>query len=374
MIFIKSPDNMPDYAKRNFMRIPLFYGGRLSATIPLLVFARILGIIQKRDSARFLDAILIPDTLLPSDDSKPSADTLQVGGQAVIEGVMMRSPDYVSVAVRRPNGSIVLKREKLRPWTKRVRILGLPFIRGGVILIESLVLGVKALNFSSEIAMQDEKGKNQSAKPASGWIIGLTVVFAFLLGLALFFYLPLLLTEWMGIRNGIPFNLVDGCLRLLIFLIYLILISLWKEFRRIFEYHGAEHKSIFAYEADRPLTVNGVKSFTTHHPRCGTSFLLVVMLVSLVVFMMLGRPDSAVDRLIRFLFIPVIGGISYEIIKLSGKKYGKPLAQVLVAPGLWLQRITTKEPDDLQLEVALTALRSALDQKIGNDVETVSAS
>jgi len=350
MILPISFSKMTAFAKRNFIQIPLFYAIRLV------------------DSTRFIDAIrLLGGVPAP-------AHSAQVGGQAVIEGVMMRSPEYVSVAVRRPNGKIVLKRDKMQSWTKTFRVLGFPFVRGGVILIESLVLGVKALNFSSDIAMQEiEKDKNKPAKSASGWIIGSTVVFAFVLGLALFFYLPLKLTEWMGIQNGVAFNLVDGGLRLAIFLLYLGLISLWKEIRRIFEYHGAEHKSIFAYEAGRPLTLEGVKPFATHHPRCGTSFLLVVMLVSLVVFVMLGRPHTALDRLVRFLFIPVIGGISYEIIKLSGKKFGKPLAQVLVAPGLWLQRITTKEPDDGQIEIALTALKSALNQDIGSGVETVSA-
>ena len=173
-------------------------------------------------------------------------------------------------------------------------------------------------------------------------------------------------------QGGVLFNLVDGGIRLTFFLVYLLLISLWKEIRRIFEYHGAEHKSIFAYEKEQPLTVKGVRSFTTHHPRCGTSFLLVVMLVALCVFMLLGRPETIQDRFVRFLFIPVIGGISYEIIRLADKKIGRFIAKTLVAPGLWLQRITTKEPDDAQLEVALVALRSALNMDIEQEVEIYS--
>lgn len=300
------------------------------------------------------------------------AEKVQVGGQAVIEGVMMRSPDYVSVAVRKPDGKIVLKRDKYRSWTKRLKILGWPFFRGGVVLIESMVLGIKALNFSGDIAIAEEEKKenpDKEPKKRSPWLTAGTVVLALGLGFGLFFFLPLILTELTGVQSGVLFNLIDGAIRLTFFLIYLFLISLWKEIRRIFEYHGAEHKSIFAFEEGQPLTVESVNAYTTHHPRCGTSFLLVVMLVSLMIFIMLGKPTDWNARLIRFLFIPVIGGISYEVIRLSGKKYGKAIAKILVAPGLWLQRITTKEPDDEQLEVALVALRSALDQEVDDSVE-----
>jgi len=301
-----------------------------------------------------------------------SKEKKQVGGQAVIEGVMMRSPEYVSVAVRKPDGKIVLKRDPYVSWTKRIRVLGLPLIRGGIVLIESLVLGIRALSFSGDVAMAEvDEGKNPKKNPDKGsklWTGG-AVLLALGVGVGVFFFLPLFLTELTGVKGGVWFNLTDGGFRLVLFLGYLGLISLWKEIRRVFEYHGAEHKSVFAYEAGRPLTLDGVKSFSTHHPRCGTSFLLVVMLVSLVVFIFLGRPQDWGDRLIRFLFIPVIGGISYEVIRLSGTKYGKRIAQVLVAPGMWLQRITTREPDDSQLEVALVALRSALDRDVESEVE-----
>ncbi len=306
---------------------------------------------------------------------------IQVGGQAVIEGVMMRSPEFVSVAVRKPDGKITLKQKKYISFTKRLKFLGWPLIRGGVILIESLGLGIKALNFSADVAMTEieaEKGKPKSKKSKSSDFksnlsIAMTMLIAFGLGLLIFFYLPLLLTELTGVQSGILFNVIDGVIRLLFFLIYLGLISQWKEIRRIFEYHGAEHKSIFAYEQGRPLTLEGVKSFSTHHPRCGTSFLLVVMLVSVIVFVFLGKPENWGDRLIRFLFIPVIGGISYEIIRLSGTKFGLKLGRILVAPGLWLQRITTKEPDNDQLDVALVALKSALNQDIDPEVEIISS-
>jgi len=299
---------------------------------------------------------------------------INVGGQAVIEGVMMRSPDAVAVAVRRPDGKIVLKKKPFTSWTKRIRFLGWPLLRGGVILIESLVLGVQALNFSSLMVVEEsEKEKKPESDKKNRWILGGTAVIAFGLGLALFFYIPLLLTELTGVKSGILFNLIDGGIRLVIFVSYLLLIRLWKDIRRIFEYHGAEHKSIFAFENGKPLDVAEVRRFSTHHPRCGTSFLLVVMLVSLVAFMFLGRPDSASDRIVRFLFIPVIGGVSYEIIRLSTARYGRWLAQTLVAPGVWLQHLTTGEPDDGQIEVALVALKAALnlDREIDPSVERV---
>lgn len=306
---------------------------------------------------------------------------IAVGGQAVIEGVMMRSPEYVSVAVRRQDGTIVLKREPYVSYTRRSKFLGLPFIRGGVTLIESMALGIKALNFSGDVAMAEENEKSGNKKNESKkekpfldkLATGGMIVLALGLGIGLFFYVPLLLTDLTGVKDGVVFNLIDGVFRLAIFLGYMVLISLWKEIRRVFEYHGAEHKSIFTYENNLDLCVEKAKPFKTFHPRCGTSFLLIVMLVSILVFIMLGRPETVSDRLIRFLFVPVIGGIAYEITRLAGKKFGTKIAKILIAPGLWLQKITTKEPDDAQLEVALVALRSALDMDLNADVELVSA-
>jgi len=299
----------------------------------------------------------------------PENKKINVGGQAVIEGVMMRSPKVVSIAVRRPDGKIALKRHEYISLTKRFKFLGLPFIRGGVILIESMVWGIKGLNFSSDVAMREE-GKPK-AKGTSSFMLGLTVIFALAAGMGLFFFVPLLIAEATGVENGIAFNFIDGIVRLAIFLTYLGLISLWKEIRRIFEYHGAEHKSIFAFESGSPLTVKGTKPFKTFHPRCGTSFLLIVVIVSVIVFTFTGRPHTMADRLIRFLLIPLIGGLSYEVIKLSDSKYGKKLAGFLVAPGLWLQRITTKEPDDSQLETALVALKSSLNLKQDDNLEII---
>ncbi len=292
-------------------------------------------------------------------------ETPPVGGQAVIEGVMMRSPHAVSVAVRKPDGGILVRSQPYVSWTARSKFWGLPIIRGGVVLIESLYWGIKTLTFSGDVAMaEDDPQKGEkSGRPKTGISVFRTILLIAVslgLGLLVFFYVPLLFTTWLGIQSGVWFNLVDGGFRLLIFLSYLIGISFLKDIRRIFEYHGAEHKSIFAYENHLPLVPESTRRFTTHHPRCGTSFLLIVMLVSIVVFLFLGRPETVGDRLLRLLFVPVIGGISYELIRLSGKGYKKKLGSFLVAPGLWLQRITTKEPDDAQIEVAFAALEAAL--------------
>ncbi|UCE19621.1 MAG: DUF1385 domain-containing protein [Gemmatimonadota bacterium] len=285
-----------------------------------------------------------------------------IGGQAVIEGVMMRAPQRIAVAVRKPNGEIALKEEPFVSLSKRMKLFGLPLIRGVVSLIETMVIGVKALTYSADMAVQEE-GEHKDGKSSktfsTAWLVG-TVTIALGFGFLLFFYLPLFVTGLFGFESGVLFNVVDGLIRLGVLLLYIWIISMWKEIRRIFEYHGAEHKTIFAYEAGQPLTVASVRAYTTHHPRCGTSFLLIVVVVSILVFLFLGRPDNVGERFLRFLFIPVIGGVSYELIKLSGRKRHSKIGRFFLAPGLWLQRITTKEPSDDQLEVALAALKSAL--------------
>ena len=305
-------------------------------------------------------------------NKKDLTDKFQVGGQAVIEGVMMRSPRWVTVAVRKNNGEIVVKKDPYVSLTKRHWLLNLPIIRGAIALAETLYIGIKALTFSAEIVAQEEeedadekveeKVKTKREQILTTIWLSLSIALGAFLALFLFFYLPLFLAGLLRIKSGFLFNVVDGIIRISIFLIYLWLITIWKSMRRIFEYHGAEHKSIFALEAGEDLTVDNVKKYTTHHPRCGTSFLLVVMLVSIGVFIFLGKPNTVQERLIRLLFVPLIAGVSYEIIKLSGKKATNPLVRALIAPGLWLQRITTKEPDDEQLEVAIAALKSSLEE------------
>jgi len=301
---------------------------------------------------------------------------IQVGGQAIIEGVMMRSPDRVAVAVRRPDGKIVLKNDPYVSLTKRQKIWGLPIIRGAVILIESMVIGIKALTFSGDVAVAEEQKKEKKKNKKSGisnlWLVG-TIAFSLVVGLALFFYLPLMLTDLVGAKSGFWFNVVDGIFRVIIFLLYLGLITLWKDIQRIFQYHGAEHKTIFAFEDGKDLTIENSKSYTPHHPRCGTSFILTVLLISIFVFMLLGRPETIADRLIRLAFVPLIGGISYEIIKLSDKRKNNPFVKIFIKPGLWLQKITAREPDESMLEVALVALKGSLGNQFIDDPNVVLA-
>ncbi len=293
-----------------------------------------------------------------------------IGGQAVIEGVLMRSPLRYAVAVRRPDGTIGVMRRDYVPLSARNRFWRMPFIRGVVLLIESLAIGMKALSYSAEEAMQEEEKAKQRAKRSGRrafWEragLGLTMAFAFVFGMGLFFWLPLqlshLTTGALGVESGIVFNLIDGVFRLVIFLAYLWLISRWKEIQRIFQYHGAEHKSIFTYERDGALEPEVAAGHERFHPRCGTSFLLLVVLLSVVVFIILGRPDSIGEKFLRFLFVPVIGGIAYEFLRLAGRRPDSALLRPLIAPGLWLQRITTNEPSEDQLEVALVALKEVL--------------
>jgi len=282
----------------------------------------------------------------------------RVGGQAVIEGVMMRSPTRIATAVRTPNRGIVVKTEDYESVTKRHRLLGLPVVRGAVALVETFVIAVRALGFSAGQATEAEGGSVGPLQTA------LTVAVALVLGIAFFFYLPLLLTEWLGIEGGFVFNLVDGLFRLSFIVLYIVLITRWKEMRRIFEYHGAEHKAIFAFEADGFVTVESAKSYPTAHPRCSTSFLLLVVLVSVLLFIILGRPETIVDRVIRFAFIPVIGGVSYELLRLSARPGVGRYLRFIMWPGLFMQRFTAKEPSPDQLEVAIAALEGCLGDKV----------
>ena len=293
--------------------------------------------------------------------SKKREDRLRVGGQAVIEGVMMRSPNSMAIAVRRPSGEIVVKRERLDFFSEKKFFSKLPLIRGVINLLSALVLGMKALNFSANQSLEEEK-------EVSSWTMGLTFTFALCFGIFLFFLIPLFLTKWLRFAipmvstSGILFNLVDGIIRLMIFLAYLWAISLFKEIRRIFEYHGAEHKSIFAFESGEALTADRVKGFSHLHPRCGTSFLLIVMVVSILVFALIPHQLSFGYKVAsRVVFIPLIAGLAYEIIRFADRKREGKGMQVFIKPGLWLQRMTAREPSEDQIEVALCALREVLE-------------
>lgn len=289
---------------------------------------------------------------------------LRVGGQAVIEGVMMRSPRSMAIAVRKPNGEIVVKKEGLKHFSEKSWIFKVPLIRGVWILVSALVLGIRALNFSAQQALSETEEK----KEISPWTIGLTFSLALGFGLFLFFLIPLVMTKWMkGIipflaDSGFLFNLTDGIIRMAIFLGYLWTISLIHEIKRVFQYHGAEHKSIYAFESGEALRIDRVKRFGYLHPRCGTSFLLMVMVVSILVFSLLPHHLPFEYKVAsRLAFLPLIAGISYEIIRFSDQKRKARATQVFIKPGLWLQRLTAREPSDPQIEVAICALHAVLE-------------
>ena len=282
-----------------------------------------------------------------------------IGGQAVIEGVMMKSPKGWTVAVRDQKGDIHIKRELLK---KLPRFLRLPFLRGCVGLYHALAIGMKAIEFSASKAYDTE-----GEKPMSRAAITLTVGAALLIGVGLFIFLPLYLTRLAGLVMGtvttssLVFNLTDGIIRVFIFLLYVSAIGLWKDMRRIFEYHGAEHKVIHAYEAGKQLDVENVRLFSPHHPRCGTSFLLIVMVISILIFSFIPQLWPFWGKFLSRLFlIPVIAGTSYELLRLSAKMKENTLIHLMILPGLMLQRLTTREPDDFQIEVAIKAVNEVL--------------
>jgi uncharacterized protein YqhQ len=285
-----------------------------------------------------------------------------IGGQAVIEGVMMRSPHRIATAVRLSDGSIQVQTRDYVSVSRRFPILGIPILRGAIVLVESLRIGVSALAWSADTAVQADADKPKSERRYGtlGLGMGFTVLVSFLLGFGIFFWLPLKLTDLTGVRDPFLYNLIDGVIRLVFFLIYIFAIGLWGEMRRVFQYHGAEHKTIHNLEAGVDLTPENAGAQSRFHPRCGTSFLFLVVIVSFVVFAFFGRPDTLTDRLIRFALIPVIAGISFEIIRFAGAHYDKPWVRWMSEPGLQLQRLTTREPSRDMLEVAIAALRAVL--------------
>jgi uncharacterized protein YqhQ len=306
-----------------------------------------------------------------------------VGGQAVIEGVMMKSPEKVCTAVRLPDGSIVTKTEGYISWTKRNKAFGKPIIRGILSFFEMMALGIRTLNYSAEVV---SLGANPHYEPPDGksnkgdLAIATAIIVSLGLGLAIFFFLPILITQLISIKKTAPwFNAVAGAIRVLIFIGYVWTLSQFKEFRRLFEYHGAEHKSIFAFEADLPLITESTRSFTTFHPRCGTSFILIVAVLAIITYsvsdalfaVIFGHGPGVFERFAtHLLFLPLVAGVSFELLKISGKTRDNILTRILIAPGLWIQRITTREPSDDQVEVAMTALRSSI---AGTSLDTTPA-
>jgi uncharacterized protein YqhQ len=306
---------------------------------------------------------------------------LALGGQALIEGVMMRSPSHVAMAARTPQGTIAVKSYPYIPIIRRIKWLGLPVIRGAVGLVESLKIGMDALSWSAEQAMPAEE--SASDKPASKVkekaAVGFSILLAAVIGLGLFMYFPL----WMGklvagdealhgALRQIIVNSVAGGVRIAILLGYLWVISRWKDIHRVFQYHGSEHKAIFAYESGSPLEARTVMAQTRFHPRCGTSFLLIVALSAVIFFVIVDSivvavfgeyPGVWARFLVHVPLIPLVAGISYEFLKYSAKHTEDALVKLAIQPGLWLQRITTQEPDSSMCEVAITALQTALDAK-----------
>jgi uncharacterized protein YqhQ len=381
--------------------------------------------------------------------STPERDLI-VGGQAVIEGVMMRTPNAYAIAVRKPDGTIVNTAARLPKWSDKYPLLKLPVLRGSAVLVQSMGLGIKALNYSANEAFAElEEAKTEEVKVAlspaviegEGDFAGLTgavpglfpvptqkrsrdelkkgttaaaagsIVFALIFNILLFVAAPLLLTNalfiaagwatapavatstatpgavspdgsvtateaaptpwyqnaWSTVRTylhpvrpSVSFNLIDGLIRMTFFLIMIVSFSLLKDIRRVFQYHGAEHKTVFTWEAGLPLTVDNARPQPRQHPRCGTSFLMVVMIVAIILFSVVKFDSLLFNFLIRLALMPIVAGISYEIIRLSAKKESSWIFKLMTRPGVWLQNITTQEPDDQQLEVAIEALKESL--------------
>ena len=311
-----------------------------------------------RQNLRFLTAV----QLLPALES---GEEILVGGQAVMEGVMMRSPHAWGIAVRKPSGEIVTHSEPLDRPSEKHKWMGWPIVRGVMTLGHAMSLGFRALRFSANAALEELPANEQGKKvEISGWIAGVNIAFSVAFFIFMYKYLPLLATTELKRVNPVfgeqfLFNLVDGLIRIGLFLLFVWGVSLWKDIRRVYEYHGAEHKTVFAFENGDPLTAAAVQKYTTFHPRCGTSFLMTVMIISMVVYMLIPVHTFWGRFGIRIALLPLIAGVSYEIIRFAAKHRGSLFA-LMTAPGLWLQRITTQPPDDRQVECAIIALDEAM--------------
>jgi len=278
-----------------------------------------------------------------------------IGGQAVIEGVMMQNGDRIAVAVRRQSDGEILVRDL--PARFRFKKLGkIPFLRGLFRLYDMMSLGLRALNVSTELAFPDDEQMGKG-----GTFI--TFAIAIIVAVGAFMLLPLYLTNIIpGLRlgNSVVFNLVEGMIRLGFFFIYLVAISRMKDIHRVFQYHGAEHKTVYAYEADEELTVENAQKHTTLHPRCGTAFLMTVFVIAILIFSLAGNPTLWMKILARLLLLPVVAGVSYEVLRFSGQNYNLWWVKAMAQPGLWLQKITTSEPDDDMVEVAIASMKRVL--------------
>ena len=295
----------------------------------------------------------------------------KVGGQAVIEGVMMQSDDYRAIAVRKPNGEIEIKKDNIKSWVRDKKIDKIPFLRGGFILIDTMISGINSLNFSSEFFLEEEEEdaidrflKKIFKEKANDAIIVVSLIISLLLSVGIFVLIPTFIGGLFSkiINSHIALNLIEGAIRIAILIAYMAIVSLNADIKRVFEYHGAEHKTVYCYENDLELTVENARKFGRLHPRCGTNFLFIVMFISIILFSFFGWPNPFLRVAIRILCIPIVAGISYEIIKFLGK-YNNILSKIVAYPGMMMQKITTKEPDDEQLEVAIAALKAALNEQ-----------
>ncbi len=279
---------------------------------------------------------------------------LAVGGQAVIEGVMMRDANKTATAVRLPNGNIEVETHDVTSIRDRYPILNLPLIRGSVIMIESLVIGMRALSFSAQAAGEEEEQMTKKE-------VAMTILFALVLASVLFIVIPTGAAHLAAAYTDDPivFNLIEGGIRLLVFLLYIWGISFMGGIRRVFQYHGAEHKTIHCYEAGEALTVENVQKFPRLHPRCGTNFLLIVMVVAIVFHVFFGWPDLWLRILSRLAVLPVVAGVSYEIIRFAGRSENR-IVRIMITPGLWLQYLTTRPPEGEMVEVAIESLKAVL--------------
>lgn len=276
---------------------------------------------------------------------------ISIGGQALIEGVMMKTATHIAAAARKPDKSIVRIKRKQTTWSQRFKLLRLPIVRGAVMLAEMLVTGIKMIDWS---AHQQEEKPADRIKP---WQTSIALLISLSLAIALFVLAPYLLTRIIVDSTGLLFNLVDGAFRIAILVSYVWLIGLFKDVRRMYQYHGAEHMTVHCYEHKKPLIPANVKKYSPVHPRCGTSLLMFVVIVSILVFSLVREPRWFVNVPLRILLIPLIAGISYELLKLSARWPKNPVLKMFMLPGLWVQKITTRKPDKKQIEVAIAALK-----------------
>lgn len=295
-----------------------------------------------------------------------------IGGQAVIEGVMMRGPHKIATAVRKPDGEIIIDEKESKSLGKIAKV---PIIRGVIAFISSMVIGVKSLMFSAKFYDVEDENKKEQKKETkenmSDWMIYGSVILAICMSVGLFIVLPNVISNIFVPNkeaNPVIYNLVESIVKIAIFLGYLFAVSLMKDIQRTFEYHGAEHKTIFCYENGEELIPENVKKYSRFHPRCGTSFLLFVVIISIIVFSLVGVYENPFINLgLRLLLLPLVAGISYEIIKFAGRSTSKYITW-LNAPGKWLQRLTTREPDEKQIEVAIAALKAVIPENKDDDI------